>query len=194
MNIVFFGNADFGVPTLDRLMTTQHTLSTIVTNSDQNRSSRGKSKFTPIKKWALDTSIEIIEVDNLQDSNIISKLKSINPDIFVVIAYKIIPEELYSIPIYGAMNLHASILPKYRGAAPIQRALLNGDSKTGVSTFIINKGIDKGKIISQASMDINIDDNFESLHNKLSEIGADIVIESLSKLSSGDLSKLSSAD
>ena len=186
MNIIFFGNADFGIPTLDRLNQSSHNICSIVTNPDQRRSSRGKSKSTPIRKWASNNNITAIEIDNLQDANFLSRLELIKPDIFVVIAYKIIPEELYSIPKYGSMNLHASILPKYRGAAPIQRALLNGDNKTGVSTFIINNGIDKGEIVSQVSMDINIDDNFSSLHDKLSKLGAGIVIESLNKLSVGE--------
>ncbi len=182
MNIVYFGNADFGLPTLDKLSLSDHNLTHIVTNEDQIKSSRGKSKSTPIKKWALKNDVSVIETDNLHDISFLQKLKSINADIFIVIAYKVIPKELYSIPIYGAMNLHASLLPKYRGAAPIQRALLSGDNKTGVSTFIINSGIDKGKIISQKSSSISINDNFMTLHDKLSSLGADIILESLENL------------
>ena len=103
----------------------------------------------------------------------------LNPDLIVVIAFKLLPESIFNIPVYGTMNLHASLLPEYRGAAPIQRAILNGEKKTGVTTFFINEGIDTGKIIIQKKLDIQDDDNSGIIHDKLSEMGGNVVLESI---------------
>ena len=125
--------------------------------------------------------MEVIECDNLLDKEFVKKLEDINPDLFVVVAYKILPKSLLSIPKYGAINLHSSLLPKYRGAAPIQRAILNHEKTTGVSTFLIEPRVDTGKILEQAQCDINDSDNYGSLSVKLSNIGASLVVSSIEK-------------
>ena len=136
---------------------------------------------TPVKILSNDHNLEVIECDNLLDKEFVKKLEDINPDLFVVVAYKILPKSLLSIPKYGAINLHSSLLPKYRGAAPIQRAILNHEKMTGVSTFLIEPRVDTGKILEQAQCDINDSDNYGSLSAKISNIGADLVVSSIEK-------------
>ena len=177
MKVVFFGNTSFGVPTLEKLNNSEIKIMAAVTNNDV-RKSRKKIIKTPIKSWAEQNSIKLIQQDNLNDIHFIKNLKSLNADFFVVIAYKILPKQIFSIPKYGTMNLHGSLLPKYRGAAPIQRSILNGDEFTGVSTFIIDKNIDTGNVILQKELSIR-DKNFGQLHDELSKIGASLVINSI---------------
>ena len=136
---------------------------------------------TPVKILAKNYKLEIIECDNLLDEGFIKKLKDMNPDLFIVVAYKILPKSLLSIPRYGAINLHSSLLPKYRGAAPIQRVILNKEQVTGVSTFLIEPKVDTGKIIEQAKCNIDENDNYGTLSEKLSHVGADLVISSIDK-------------
>ena len=151
MKIIFFGNTSFGVPTLEKLNESKIEIAAVVTNSDLSKKRKKKSK-TSIKSWAEQNSINLIQQDNLNDIDFIENLKSFNADFFIVIAYKILPKKIFSIPKLGTMNLHGSLLPKYRGAAPIQRSILNGDKVTGVSTFIIDKNIDTGNIILQSEL------------------------------------------
>ena len=186
MNIVFFGNADFGIPTLDSIVSSkEHSLVSVVTNIDK-KSGRGKYiNSTPIKRWGIDNEVDVLGVDNLDSHEFIESLKKIEADLFVVIAYRILPDKIFSIPKYGTMNLHASLLPKYRGAAPIQRAILNGESLTGTTTFIINDKVDKGKIILQEQSSISENDNYSSLYTKLSKSGSNLVLRSIEFLNSG---------
>jgi methionyl-tRNA formyltransferase len=126
----------------------------------------------------------------LENKDFIQKLKDLKPDLFVVVAYKILPKLLLSIPTIGAINLHSSLLPKYRGAAPIQRSILNHDKITGLSTFLIEPKVDTGKILLQKECKISDNDNYGSLSSKLSNIGAQLIIESIEKYSSGNLSPI----
>ena len=180
MKIIFFGNTSFGLPTLEKLKKSDIKIMAAVTNNDVHKS-RKKIIKTPIKSWAEQNSIKLIQQDNLNDMNFIKNLKSLNADFFIVIAYKILPEQIFSIPKYGTMNLHGSLLPKYRGAAPIQRSILNGDKVTGISTFIIDKDIDTGNVILQKELSIR-DKNFGQIHNELSKMGASLVINSINHI------------
>jgi len=181
MKIIFFGNADFGIPTLD-LLNKNHSILSVVTNIDK-RAKRGKKLTqTPIKQWAIKNDINCIEQDSLSDPNFHQKIKDLNADIFIVIAYRLLPDKIFNIPKLSTMNLHASMLPKYRGAAPIQRALLNGDKEIGISTFIIDKKIDKGNLILQKKCAITKDDDYGKLYSKLSIQGANLVIDSIKYL------------
>tara|TARA_X000001036_G_scaffold365545_1_gene350057 strand:+ start:4540 stop:5466 length:927 start_codon:yes stop_codon:yes gene_type:complete len=177
MKIIFFGNTTFGLPTLDKLNDSNHDILSIVTNKDIHRT-KNKLIQTPIKQWSGNSNINLIQQDNLNCSDFINRLKEFNADLFVVIAYKILPKAIFTLPKYGTMNLHASLLPKYRGAAPIQRSILNGDKKTGVSTFIIDASVDTGNIVMQESVNIR-DENYGQLHDRLSFIGSDLVISSI---------------
>jgi methionyl-tRNA formyltransferase len=153
----------------------------VVTNPSKKMGRGQKFVDTPVKILAKNHKLETIECDNLLDEGFIKKLKDMNPDLFIVVAYKILPKSLLSIPRYGAINLHSSLLPKYRGAAPIQRAILNKEHITGVSTFLIEPKVDTGKIIEQAKCNIDENDNYGTLSEKLSHVGADLVISSIDK-------------
>ena len=180
MKIVFFGNADFGCKTLEALCSiNNHQVVGVVTNSDKKRGRNLKLLPTPIKSLSKKLNLNIIENDNLKDSNLVNLLHSLKPDIFIVIAYKIMPKEIYSIPKFGSINLHASLLPAYKGAAPIQRAIINGEQCTGLSTFFLNDVIDGGKLINQIKISINNEDTFENVWNSLNKISPEFVINTL---------------
>jgi methionyl-tRNA formyltransferase len=142
---------------------------------------------TPVKSLADKLKLNVIEIDNLNDENFINQLKSLSPDLFVVVAYKVLPQTLLDIPRLGSINLHSSLLPKYRGAAPIQHSIMNGDEVTGVSTFIIEPKVDTGNILLQKECKINEDDNYGTLSSKLSTIGAELLIESINKYNDGSI-------
>jgi len=182
MRILFFGNADFGVPTLGSLLNSSYDLLSVVTNKDK-RSGRGKRYSpTPIKEYSLKNNIPIIEIDNLNDLSFEKAVASLEPDICVVIAYRLLPSNIFNIPRYGTINLHASLLPKYRGAAPIQRAILNGDNETGLSTFLIDEKIDTGNLILQEKIKIDEMDSFGEVYIKLSEIGPELMMKTISHI------------
>ena len=185
MKIVFFGNADFGLHALKSLVQSpEHEIIAVVTNPD-NKVSRNKKRLKPVRKFALNNSIKLIEQDNISEKHFIEDLKKKNADIFLVVAYKIIPKEIYNIPKYGAINIHASLLPQYRGAAPIQRALMNGDNSTGISTFFINEKIDRGELIYQKKVPIKNSDSFEDLWIRLSKEGPAIIKRTLELIEIG---------
>ena len=177
MKIIFFGNTSFGVPTLNKLKENGVNILSTITNEDIYRS-KNKSIETPIKRWSKNNNIKVIQQNDLNNLNFIETLNSFNADFFIVIAYKILPKTIFTLPKYGTMNLHASLLPSYRGAAPIQRSILNGDTKTGISTFIIDGSIDTGNIVMQKEVDMN-NENYGQLHDRLSNIGSDLVISSI---------------
>lgn len=180
MKIIFFGNADFGSATLESLAASiDHEVMAVVTNKDKRAGRNKKLVSTPIKKIALDKNIPIFEVDNVNDDIFLSNIKSLKADVFIVIAYKIIPEKIYSMPRYGAINLHASLLPEYRGPAPIQRCLIDNRSRTGLSSFFINNFIDRGRLIYQEKIKVLPDDTFYDLWKKLSSKGPSFIKESL---------------
>ena len=180
IKIIFFGNTEFSNPVLLKC-NESYNVASVVTNPSK-KMGRGQKLFdTPVKILSNDHNLEVIECDNLLDQEFVKKLEDINPDLFVVVAYKILPKLLLSIPKHGAINLHSSLLPKYRGAAPIQRAMLNHEKTTGVSTFLIEPRVDTGKILEQAQCDINDSDDYGSLSVKLSNIGADLVVSSIER-------------
>ena len=169
MKIVFFGNPEFAATSLEHLNSFNNiTIELVITNPDKEMGRGLIQKMSPVKETARKLSCEILECNNLLDNNLYNSLKSINADLFIVVAYKFIPERIYRLPEKGAINLHASLLPKYRGASPIQYALLNGDDKTGLTTFYLNNSIDKGNIISQfnslalVKIDVAVLENFFS--------------------------------
>ena len=180
MKIVFFGNADFGGDTLESLISSHnHEVAAVVTNKDKKIGRNKKIQSTPIKKIAVDKKIPILEVDDINEHKFLKQLKSLKADIFIVIAYKIIPKEIYSMPKYGAVNLHASLLPEYRGPSPIQRSLIDNRERTGLSSFFINKAIDKGELIYQKKIKISSNDTFYELWSKLSSEGPSFMSKTL---------------
>ena len=187
MKLVFFGTPKFAVPTLISLNSSKYDLIKVVTAADK-RSGRGlKVNPSPIKKKAIELNLPVIEVDNLNDQNFINSINNLKPDIFIIVAFKILPEKLFKIPSKGAINLHASLLPKYRGASPINYSLLNGDSYTGLTTFMIEKRVDQGLILLQEKININAEISYGELYDSLSKIGSKLVINTLDGISKGNI-------
>ncbi|MDI6864611.1 methionyl-tRNA formyltransferase [Thermodesulfovibrio yellowstonii] len=184
--IIFFGTPEFAVPSLKALISRGEKILLVVTQPDKPKG-RGKNLQAPeIKKVALQYELPLCQPEKIKDENFIKKLKSLNPEFAIVVAYgKILPKEILEIPKCGCINLHASLLPKYRGAAPIQWALINGEKITGVTTMIIDEGLDTGPILLQKEISINDEDNAETLSEKLSVVGAELIIETIDKMRKG---------
>ena len=181
------GNPSFAVSSLEELSQSRHEIIAIISNPPRPMGRKKMLNYTDVGHYALKNKIELIELDSFDNNEVFKKLVSLNADIFVVVAFRILPEKYISIPKLGSINLHASILPKYRGAAPIQWALMNGDETTGVSVFQIEKKVDTGKIIKQKEIVIDKNDNYEILSNKLSTIGAEALVKSLDLLEKDDV-------
>ncbi|MEE8479500.1 MAG: methionyl-tRNA formyltransferase, partial [Candidatus Neomarinimicrobiota bacterium] len=187
MHIIFMGNPDFAVPSLQRITESSHKIISVVSNPPKRIGRGNKIKETAVGIKAKALEISLLQPPKLYDKQLLQYLLWMKPDIFEVVAYKILPDRLLSIPKYGAINLHPSLLPKYRGAAPIQRAIINGDSQTAVTTISLSKHIDSGKILLQEIVDIKDEDNYGTLAIRLSEIGADLVVSTLNGIEAGNL-------
>ncbi len=173
--IIFFGTPDFAVRSLSDLIKLKFNVITVITNPDK-KSGRGKKiTFSAVKVFCLEKKIKILQPENLFDDELEKSIKNLNPDIGIVVAFKKIPKKIWQIPVLGTFNLHASLLPELRGAAPINWAIASGFNYTGVTTFLLNDKIDSGKILLQKKVQINQIDNYKTLHDKLSKIGSDLV-------------------
>tara|TARA_B100000941_G_scaffold105630_1_gene73906 strand:- start:44 stop:982 length:939 start_codon:yes stop_codon:yes gene_type:complete len=180
--IIFFGTPDFAVRSLSDLIKLKLNVIAVITNPDK-KSGRGKKiTFSPVKIFCLEKKIKILQPENLFDDKLEKLIKKLNPDIGIVVAFKKIPKKIWQIPNYGTFNLHASLLPELRGAAPINWAIAYGFKYTGVTTFLLNEKIDSGKILLQKKVEIDSIDNYKTLHGKLSEIGSDLVIKTIESI------------
>lgn len=193
MRIVFFGTPDFAIPSLKILHESNHEVVAVVTTPDKPRG-RGRSlSVTPIKQFALDNNLNVLTPEKLKDERFENELKNLKPDLFVIVAFRILPENIFTIPSKGSYNLHGSLLPKYRGAAPIQWALINGEKETGLTTFFLEKKVDTGNIILTEKIRIDKSDNLGTLHDKMSISGANLVLETANLIESGNV-KLTDQD
>ena len=184
MKIVFMGTPDFAIPSLKILLKNNHQILAVVTTTDKERGRGQKVTFTAVKQFAVENNIPVYQPEKLKGNNeFVEQMKLLNPDLFVVVAFRILPKEVFEIPKFGSFNLHGSYLPKYRGAAPIQWALINGDEETGLTTFKLAEKVDTGNIYLQEKVKINPDDNFESLHDRMSLIGAELVLKTVMTVS-----------
>ena len=172
MKTIFMGTPEFAIPSL-KVVSKNTDLRAIFTKEDKVNARGNKIIFSPVKQFGIDNEIEVIQPKKVKDEKIIKKIKEINPDLIVVVAYgKILPKEIIDIPKYGIINVHSSLLPKYRGASPIHSAILNGDTESGVSIMYIEEGLDSGDVILQESCDILESDTLGTLHDKLKDLGA----------------------
>lgn len=183
MRVIFMGTPDFAVPTLQKIIDAGYEVIGVVTQPDKARG-RGKSiQFPAVKEKALAYGLPVYQPQKVRTPEFINKLKEIVPDVIVVVAFgQILPEAVLTMPKYGCINVHASLLPKYRGAAPIQWAIINGERTTGVTTMYMDTGLDTGDMILKAEVNIEAEETGGSLHDKLSVLGADLLIETLKKL------------
>ena len=187
MKIVFMGTPDFAVPSLRALIQSNHSIIAVVTGLDKERGRGQKVSFTPIKEIALQNNIHILQPKSLKDPDFISELKLTKADLFIIVAFRILPREVFNIPQKGSFNLHGSLLPKFRGAAPIQWALINGETETGVTTFMLEDKVDTGNILIQEKIKINDEYDFGTLHDKMSKLGADVVLRTVNLIEAGNL-------
>ncbi len=176
---IFFGTPDFSVPTLELLIKNTQVIS-VITQPDKKVGRKQQVIFSPVKKIAQSNHVPILQPNKIKDQAFIRQIKQSNPDLIVVTAYgKIIPKEILDLPKYGCINIHASLLPKYRGASPIQTTILNGEEKTGITIIVMNEKMDEGDIIAQTTEKIYNNDTSETLHNRLSKIGAESLLKIL---------------
>ncbi len=185
--IVFMGTPDFAVSSLDAIVQHGYEIAAVVTVPDRPTGRGQKMTHSPVKEYALQHNLPLLQPEKLRDEQFVDELKKLQADIFVVVAFRMLPEVVWSIPPLGTFNLHASLLPQYRGAAPINWAIINGDTETGVTTFLINERIDEGHILLQESTPIHNDDNAETLHDRLATIGSQLVTTTLDGLFDGTL-------
>lgn len=187
MNIIFFGTSEFACQALSAIHISSHKINVVITNPDKPIGRGKRLQESPVSKLAKNLGYKIIKPPNLKDTRFISDITLKNVELFIVVEFKILPESILEIPSNGTVNLHASILPKYRGAAPIQYALMNGERETGVTTFFINKYVDTGNIIDQKKCAINENDNYGSLYKKLSVLGSNLLVESIDKIQNNEV-------
>ena len=190
LKVVFFGTPDFARASLEAIHTSAHEVVGVVTVADKASGRGQKVHQSSVKTYAVEHDLPLFQPEKLRNEEFLSQIQSLNADIFVVVAFRMMPKVLFSMPRLGTFNLHASLLPDYRGAAPINYAVINGETKSGVTTFFINEKIDEGNILLQAETEISPEDNAGTLHDRLMEIGAKLVVETLDGLAEGKLTEI----
>ena len=184
LDIVFMGTPDFAKESLEAIYNAVHNIIAVVTNPDRPKGRGMKMIASPVKEFAIEKSIPVLQPEKIRE--IKDTLEQINPDLFCVVAYgKILPQDILDIPKKGSINVHGSLLPQYRGAAPIQWAVLNGDKKTGITTMYMNAGMDTGDMILQEEVQIGEDETTGELWDRLSKIGAKLLVETVAKIEKG---------
>ncbi len=187
LKIVFFGTPEFAVTSLAKLVDEGYNVSAVVTMPDKEAGRGRKIIQSDVKKYAVEKGLEVLQPEKLKAPEFIDKLREINADLFIVIAFRMLPEVVWTMPRLGTFNLHGSLLPKYRGAAPINRAIMNGETETGVTTFFLRHEIDTGDIIGSRKIQISDNDNVGTVYDRLMHIGADMVIETVESILDGTL-------
>ena len=187
VNIVFFGTPEFAAHQLEVLISEYYNVVAVVTAPDRGAGRGQKTKPSAVKELAISHEIKIFQPQNLKDETFINSLTHIKAQLFVVVAFRMLPKLVWSIPEYGTFNLHASLLPDYRGAAPINWALINGEKKTGVSTFLIDHKIDTGDVLLQEEVEIQKEDDLKSLHDKLMLLGGPLITKTIKGLVEGSV-------
>lgn len=185
MRVLFMGTPEFAVGTLDAIYNSHHEIVAVVTATDKPSGRGLKIQHSEVKEYALIHNLPILQPEKLKDPEFIDTLKSFNADIFVVVAFRMLPEVVYSIPKMGTFNVHASLLPNYRGAAPIHHAVINGEKETGVTTFFLNQEIDKGDIIGSKKVAIGDTETTGELYQRLMTAGAELAVETLNAIEKG---------
>ncbi len=187
LRIVFLGTPDFAVESLRRIVDGGYNVVGVVTMPDKP-AGRGKHlQQSAVKQFAVSRGLKVMQPERLKDDAFVEELRSLQADLFIVIAFRMLPEVVWSMPRLGTFNLHASLLPRYRGAAPINRAVMNGDAETGVTTFFLKHEIDTGDIIAQERIAIGPDEDAGSVHDRLMELGATLTIDTIEHILAGDL-------
>lgn len=191
MKIVFFGTPDFAIPSLRKIFESGHQINAVVTAPDKVRGRGNKILFSDVKNWGIENNVPVLQPEFLKDEKFREELIALNADLFIVVAFRILPQSIFTIPKYGSFNLHGSLLPKYRGAAPIQWALINGEKETGLTTFKLEEKVDTGNIYLQKKILIDDNDDAGSLFEKMSLLGAELVIETIEMIEKNNFTLIS---
>ena len=195
MNIMFMGTPDFAIPSLEALYEAGHNVTCVITQPDKPKGRGHKMAHPPVYECAESHGTPVYQPENLKKENFEHILAEHNPDLIAVVAYgKILPEYVLNFPKYGCINVHGSLLPKYRGAAPMQWCLINGEDKTGVTTMYMEKGLDTGDMLLKEEIDITEEDNYETIHDKLNVIGAKLLVDTVTALKEGTCTRIPQDD
>ena len=194
LRILFMGTPEFAVGILDKLVTEGYTIVGVITAPDRPAGRGRQLNESAVKKYAMEHTIKVLQPTNLKDANFLESLRSLNVDLQIVVAFRMLPRVVWEMPRYGTFNLHASLLPQFRGAAPINWAIINGETKTGVTTFFIDEKIDTGAIILQYETFINETDNAQDLHDRLMRLGAKTVLKTVKRIENANFETTPQSD
>lgn len=187
LRIVFMGTPGFAVASLDAIAKSRHQVVGVITAVDKEAGRGRKVRYSEVKDYALAHDLILLQPKNLKDEQFHGELKELDADLFVVVAFRMLPKSVWAMPTLGTINLHASLLPQYRGAAPIQRCIMNGETQTGVTTFFIEEQIDTGEVLMQQELEVTPDDTAGTLHDKLMETGASMLVETINHIADGTI-------
>lgn len=187
LRIVFMGTPEFAVGILDAIIKNNYEVVGVITAVDKPAGRGQKIKFSAVKEYAVTNSLKLLQPNNLKSEDFLSDLKSLNANLQIVVAFRMLPKLVWEMPLLGTFNLHASLLPNYRGAAPINWAIINGETKTGVTTFFIDDKIDTGEMIMSNDIEISNDENAGNLHDRLMVLGSETVLQTLALIEAGNI-------
>lgn len=187
LRVVFFGTPEFAKTALEQIHSSAHQIVGVVTVADKASGRGQKVQTSPVKNFAVENKLPLFQPEKLRDETFLAEMQALNADVFVVVAFRMMPKVLFDLPTLGTFNLHASLLPDYRGAAPINYAIINGEIKTGVTTFFINEKIDEGNILMQQEIAIGPQETAGELHDRLMHLGAEVILKTLDGLAEGKL-------
>jgi methionyl-tRNA formyltransferase len=193
-NVVFMGTPEFSVATLAAMLDNGVQVVGVITAPDKPAGRGQKISMSAVKKFALEKNLPLLQPTNLKDPHFLQDLEALKPDLQVVVAFRMLPEAVWKLPKLGTFNLHASLLPQYRGAAPINWAIINGENETGITTFFLQQEIDTGAIIFQEKLPIGPDENAGSLHDRLMKAGASLVVRTVDAISNGEVKPIQQAE
>lgn len=194
LRIVFMGTPEFAVGILDTILKNDYEIVGVITAADKPAGRGQKIKYSAVKEYALSNNLPLLQPVNLKDETFLSELKSLNANLQIVVAFRMLPKVVWEMPALGTFNLHASLLPNYRGAAPINWAIINGETKTGVTTFFIDDKIDTGAMILSSEISIDETENAGQLHDRLMDLGSKTVIDTLQMIEKGKVSTIIQKD
>ncbi len=187
LRIVFMGTPEFAVGILDTILKNNYEIVGVITAADKPAGRGQKIKYSAVKEYALENNLTLLQPTNLKDEGFLSELKALNANLQIIVAFRMLPKVVWEMPKYGTFNLHASLLPNYRGAAPINWAIINGETKTGVTTFYIDDKIDTGAMILSSEIEIDEEENAGQLHDRLMVLGSETVLKTLQLIESGNV-------
>ena len=190
IKIAYFGTPEFAASQLEAILTANYEVAVVVTMPDKPAGRGRKLQYSEVKKTALEHGLPLLQPEKLKDPDFLEQLASFQANLFIVVAFRMLPAVVWQMPALGTFNLHASLLPQYRGAAPINFAIINGETETGLTTFFLNEEIDKGEIIMQERIGIRPDETAGELHDELMLLGNQVVIETIKKIQSGQLTTI----